>query len=231
MQIGNGKQSGRVRRFSQIWKGIAFIVIIIAGVYATALIGNIVIQNYRMGKYIDSTENYENIDISMEVKQGEIPLFLQFDKRWGNAVYGEDVMAETGCGPTCLSMVYCGLTGDDKWNPYKLACRAELEGYYIYGSGTAWDMMTELAIDIGLNAYELNCSRESIISELQSGHPIICSMRPGDFTTAGHFIVLSGMNTEGNVIVKDPNSQENSNKTWEIERLMPQIKNLWGYCL
>ena len=43
---------------------------------------------------------------------GEIPLYLQKDIRWRQVRYGSDNMGATGCGPTCLSMVACGLRED-----------------------------------------------------------------------------------------------------------------------
>lgn len=171
----------------------------------------------------------DQIDISGEVQKGEIPMFMQTDMRWGSKPYGNGLMAENGCGPTCLSMVYCGLTGDDKWNPYNLACKADEEGYYVAGSGTTWLAMSELADEIGLKCHEVRFDEKTIKEELQNGTPIICAMRPGDFTTTGHFIVLAGIDKKGNVIVRDPNSERNSEKTWPLTVLMPQIKNLWGY--
>ena len=45
------------------------------------------------------------IDVSADVNAGEIPLFLQWDERWGYRSYGGDFLAVTGCGPTALSMV------------------------------------------------------------------------------------------------------------------------------
>lgn len=219
----------RVKRRSYVWKFIVKVVLLAAAIYTAVLLGGTLLQNRNLSKYIEAKGDYENIDISKGVTRGEIPLFLQTDRRWAGAVYGDDIMAETGCGPTCLSMVYCGLTGDDEWNPYKLACKAEMEGYYVRGSGSAWSMMTELANEIGLEAYEVSYDAESIRRELESGHPIICIMGPGDFTTTGHFIVLSEIKEDGSVVVKDPNSKENSKKTWEIEELMRQMKNLWGY--
>ena len=54
-------------------------------------------------------------------------------------------------------------------------------------------------------------------------------MGPGDFTTTGHFIVLTGIGDNGDVLVNDPNSKKNSEKSWSIEKLIPQIRNLWTY--
>ena len=71
-------------------------------------------------------------------------------------------------------------------------------------------------------------SKTSVFHALESGMPIICSMRPGDFTTAGHFIVLTGIE-EGKIKVNDPNSKKNSEKLWDYDTLEPQIKNLWAF--
>lgn len=92
--------------------------------------------------YPKNKDRHVDIDVSKEVTQGKIPLFLQWDERWGYETYGDDFLALTGCGPTCLSMVRCGLSGDSSWNPYKTARMAENSGYYVSGSGSSWDLMT-----------------------------------------------------------------------------------------
>ncbi len=51
-------------------------------------------------------------------------------------------------------------------------------------------------------------------------------MRPGDFTTTGHFILLWGYDENG-FFVNDPNRRSTSEKIWDFETLQPQIKNLW----
>lgn len=179
--------------------------------------------------YFQNRDKHPDIDLAGEVTQGVIPLFLQWDERWGYETYGSDMMAITGCGPTCLSMVLCGLSGDTRWDPLTLAQYAEREGYYVKGAGTAWDLMTMGAEDLGLTCRDLVFDGEHILAWLAGGNPIICAMRPGDFTTTGHFIVLSGVDEYGKVEVCDPNSRGNSEKTWDVEDLIPQIKNLWAY--
>lgn len=169
------------------------------------------------------------IDVSADVNAGEIPLFLQWDERWGYRSYGGDFLAVTGCGPTALSMVYVGLTGDTSMNPYEVAKRAEKEGYYVKGSGSEWSMMTGLASELGLSAKELGLDADLIRKKLEEGHPIICIMGPGDFTTTGHYIVLTAVASDGSIEVHDPNSQKNSDRTWDVEKLMAQTKNLWVY--
>ena len=177
--------------------------------------------------YAENKDKEWDRDVSEEVTKGEIPLFLQWDERWGYETYGGDFLAVTGCGPTCLSMVVCGLTGDIKWNPYEVAKWAEAQGYYVEGSGSAWDLMVSGAEHFGLASEELVFDEGHILAALESGIPIVCAMRPGDFTTGGHFLVLTGVDEKGEIHLNDPNSPEKSAQSWKLEELMPQIKNLW----
>ncbi len=179
--------------------------------------------------YKDHTQDNSPIDISSDVKSGEIPLFLQWDERWGYKKYGDDFLAITGCGPTSLSMVYVGLTGDTDMNPYEMAKKAQNDGYYVSGSGSSWSMMTGLAEELGLSASELGMDESTVKSKLRDGHPIICIMGPGDFTTTGHFIVLTGVSDDGEIEVNDPNSKENSEKNWKFSKISSQIRDMWVY--
>lgn len=179
--------------------------------------------------YPENKDKEFEIDLSDEVTKGTIPLFLQWDERWGYETYGSDFMAVTGCGPTCLSMVRCGLSGDTEWNPLKVANMAEERGYYVDGVGSSWDLMRDGAVQLGLTVNNVIYDANHIIAELEEGNPIICIMRPGDFTTSGHFIVLRGVDEDGKVTVCDPNSKINSEKSWNVDELIPQIKNLWSY--
>lgn len=179
--------------------------------------------------YPEKKDKHPDIDLSQEVSRGEIPLFLQWDERWGYETYGDDLMGINGCGPTCLSMVYCGLSGDTKWDPYQVACMADEQGYYVNGTGSSWELMDMGAVQMGLNVYEVPLGENDILNTLMSGKVMICSVRPGDFTDSGHFIVLCGTDDEGKIIVHDPNSRINSEQTWDMERLVPQIKGLWAY--
>lgn len=165
-----------------------------------------------------------------DVVKGQIPLLLQWDERWGYAIYGDDMIAVNGCGPTTISMVAAGLTGDNTITPYKVAQFSAENGYYAGDSGTSWTLMTEGAQQFGIYGEELGLSEGEIYSALESGHPIICSMKPGDFTTTGHFIVLTGTEA-GKIRVNDPNSRIRSEKLWDYSTLEYQINNLWAYSL
>ncbi len=163
-----------------------------------------------------------------EVTAGVIPHLLQWDERWGYQIYGDNMIAVNGCGPTVISMVAAGLTGDNTITPYRVAKFAEENGYYEGEAGTSWSLMTEGAQQFGIYGEEMGLDENGIFSALESGNPIICSMRPGDFTTTGHFIVLVGTE-DGKIRVNDPNSVKRSEKLWDYETLYPQINNLWVY--
>ena len=91
-----------------------------------------------------------------------------------------------------LAMVACGLTGDNTLTPARIARWAQDNGC-AGETGTSWDLMSSGCGQFGLQAQELALDEGAVFGALQSGRPIICSMRPGDFTTAGHFIVLTGV--------------------------------------
>lgn len=165
-----------------------------------------------------------------KVKKDGIPLLLQWDPRWGYGNYGESIIGISGCGPTSLSMVITGLTGDNSVTPYDVAKFAEEQEYYVPGTGTSWSLFTEGSRHFGVEGREIPLARSSIYNALQSGHPIICSMRPGDFTTTGHIIVLTGIKN-GKITINDPNSKEKSNQLWDYQTLEHQINNLWAFTL
>jgi len=179
--------------------------------------------------YMQHKDKHEEIELDVDWEKGEIPLFLQWDERWGYETYGDDFLALTGCGPTCLAMVRCGLSGDNQWNPYEVAKLAEENGYYVSGSGSSWELMTSGAALLGLKGEEVVFDETHIRSLLSEGTPIICVVGPGDFTDNGHFLVMTGLDPEGHVIIKDPNSKIRSRETWELSDLMGQMKNLWSF--
>lgn len=155
-----------------------------------------------------------------------VPLLLQWDMRWGYQPYGESTVAVSGCAPACLSMAASYLTGDPTLTPYRVAQFAAEQGYYVPGQGTSWSLLSEGAPSLGVQCRQLALDQAQIDAALDAGHPVICSMLPGDFTTEGHFIVLYGR-ADGGYTVRDPNSVERSGKVWSYDTLSGQIAGLW----
>lgn len=164
----------------------------------------------------------------VEWREGTVPHLYQTDPAWADHPYAGGDVRTNGCGPTCLSMVYVALTGKDDLDPAGMADFAERGGHTANGM-TAWTLMTDGAAALGLVAQELPADAGAVAGALGEARPIICSVRPGDFTTTGHFIVLVGMTDDGQVNVNDPNSPERSAHPWDLERVLGQCSNLWAY--
>ncbi|HCO74305.1 MAG TPA: hypothetical protein DIT16_05550 [Clostridium sp.] len=174
-------------------------------------------------------DSNKRISIKQDYQRGKIPLFLQWDKRWGYEKYGSNFIAINGCGPTALAMVAVGLTGNTDINPKVVAEFSSENGYLVDGVGSSWTLMTEGAKHFGLNGTEVPLIKSEILNILRRGQPIIASMGPGAFTTDGHFIVLTGVDSENNIIVNDSDSRKRSRQTWNIDIFMEETENLWTF--
>ena len=167
------------------------------------------------------------IDLSAEAASGEIPLLIQWDRRWGYLPYGDAFIGDAGCGPTCVSMAAIYLTKNPNITPYVVADYSYSHHHRISGSGTSWTLISEESEAFGMHAEQLPLDENTIKMHLDAGRPIIVSVGPGDFTSAGHYILLTGYDSSG-FTIHDPNSPQNSEKHWTFERLSGQILNLWA---
>ncbi len=197
--------------------------------YPEALLNNLCCNPNMLDFALGYPENYDTTSGTLEASELDgIPLFIQWDKRWGYDAYGNDVIGLSGCGPTCLSMIVIGLTKNQEATPDKLADYATEHGYYEQNSGTKWSFMDEVAAVYGVQGYYIYLSKDNMQEELSQGHPLVCAMRSGDFTSQGHFIVIAGM--EGDkFLVHDPNSIERSQQLWDYDTLQYQISAIWAF--
>lgn len=167
------------------------------------------------------------MDLTGLEKSNVVPLLFQWDQRWGYTIYGDDVMALTACGPTCLSMACIYLLKDAKFTPRYVADFSQNEGYYVPGSGSAWTLISEGGEKLGLDVEELPLGKQVMLDALNAGELIICSMKPGIFTRVGHFILMIGTE-DGKFQVNDPNSIIRSRTLWDYDDIKDQIGNLWA---
>lgn len=169
-------------------------------------------------------------DIGDDYVEGQIPLLIQWDERWGYAPYGTSVVAVSGCGPTCMAMVAAGLNHDPTITPAKVAAYGTENSYVDEENNTYWAFMQEAGADFGLSCYSGFLTEQQLAAELSAGHPVICSMGPGYFTQNGHFIVMTGYEN-GQIRINDPFSEENSARTWSYAEIQGQIRAMWVYSL
>lgn len=166
------------------------------------------------------------INLSEYANSQEVPLFLQWDERWGYTKYGSGVMGITGCGPTCLSMACMYILDDPQLTPRYVADFAVENGYCVPGSGSTWTLISEGGRTLGLDVIEIPLDENRIVRNLEVDNPIICIMGPGDFTTDGHFVVMTGYE-DGKIRINDPNSPMRSEMLWDYDAIKDQIRNLW----
>lgn len=136
-----------------------------------------------------------------------VPLYFQTD--YPNNMYGRGTIANNGCGVTCLAMVATYLTGHE-YLPDELA------GYF---GGVAENNIARL--EKGAEAMQLPWEKmenfHKTMAALREGKVVIALMESNSlFTEAQHFIVLTGFNEEGLILVNDP--FEPNYKKWDLKR-------------
>lgn len=167
------------------------------------------------------------IDLTEEASMDSVPLFVQWDKRWGYEKYSGNFFAASGCGPTTLSMVVVYLTHNREASPIAVAKYSKEAGYSVDGSGSSWTLISEGCRHYGVKAKAVALDESRMKAELDEGHPIVVNVGPGDFTDTGHFMVITGYDDEG-FSINDPNSIEKSGKRWLFKNISSQIRAVWS---
>lgn len=167
------------------------------------------------------------IDLTEEASMDSVPLFVQWDKRWGYEKYSGNFFAASGCGPTTLSMVVVYLTHNREASPIAVAKYSKEAGYSVDGSGSSWTLISEGCRHYGVKAKTVALDESRMKAELDAGHPIVINVGPGDFTDTGHFMVITGYDDEG-FSINDPNSIEKSGKRWLFRNISSQIRAVWS---
>lgn len=167
------------------------------------------------------------IDLTEEASMDSVPLFVQWDKRWGYEKYSGNFFAASGCGPTTLSMVVVYLTHNRDASPIAVAKYSKEAGYSVDGSGSSWTLISEGCMHYGVKAKAVALDESRMKAELDEGHPIVVNVGPGDFTDTGHFMVITGYDDEG-FSINDPNSIEKSGKRWLFKNISSQIRAVWS---
>lgn len=175
------------------------------------------------------------IDISGYADCEGVPLFIQWDKQWGYLDYAGNMAGLSACGPTCMAMIMYHFTRDAKYTPaYMMAFAESNKRYCSDGGGTQWAFFKEGGKELGLDVKELTSeqigSERMIANILDSGRIIVMNVKPGIFTTMGHYMLVVGYE-DGKFRVNDPNSPTNSEILWEFEAFADQIRMMWSFAM
>jgi hypothetical protein len=156
---------------------------------------------------------------------------------WSNVAFGGGTISSSGCSVTSLAMVLSYLKGNvhsENWiYPNEIvsaiANRYGNYNYFYAGNGQSWDIFPAVADLYGVRCNAISSS--SILRELSAGHPVIMSCKPSEFTSTGHFIVLTGLSSDGYILVNDPNAAHAaySYKKYPVSYLVSCGKGWWSF--
>lgn len=159
---------------------------------------------------------------------GGIPVILQKDPQWAELPYADGTVGTHGCGPTALTMVYVGLTGDTSMDPPGMCAFSEENGYVEAGV-TGWTLFDYGASQLGLTVHPVITTVTGLRQALEAGQVLVQDCDPGDFTEHGHFIVIVGIDENDQLEIRDPNSRRNTERKWDAQRVLDQHRNIWGF--
>ena len=138
-----------------------------------------------------------------------LPLYRQYDTRWGNHIYDTDSIAKRGCGPTGMAMIATWATGKDDITPDKASDWSVAHGHSVPGQGTGHGFPDAYAKEFGFGMKSQQASKENVDAGLSKG-PLLNNQGPGYFTGGGHYIVIAGKRSDGTYVIHDPNSNKNN---------------------
>ena len=160
------------------------------------------------------------------------PFLLQGDARWGNVPYtsigdSSQTISTSACGPTSMAMV--ARSFGNPVTPVDTIKYSLAHGYRTANSGTSWGFFNNIAADnFGLDTKQYTHA-QAALTDLKAGKPVIASMGPSTFTKGGHYIVLSGMTEDGQILVNDPASTNRTNTAWDPSIFAKEGKQFWSF--
>jgi uncharacterized protein YvpB len=140
--------------------------------------------------------------------------FLQDDTEWGSESYSvigsrSQTIATSGCGPTSMAMVL-NYYVDDTITPLQTSIFALENNHRTRYDGTSWAYFEDMANEYDLEFLQTASSVEALEwMKTQEDPLVICSMGPGLWTSAGHFILLWDVE-DGIAYINDPASTKTS---------------------
>lgn len=131
-------------------------------------------------------------------------------------------IASHGCGPTSAAIVASSLL-NRAISPVEMTQKLCNRGGCSSGGSYNGKIAETLEKDYNLKTKMTNNNQDVIDALGTNKALVIALMGPGTFTSGGHFIVLTGVNTQKQVLVADPNKEER-NKWYPFNTIVEQRK-------
>ena len=136
----------------------------------------------------------------------KIPNIKQNDPKYSSytfPVHSGSSIAANGCGIVSTTLVIQYLTGK-KVSVQTVATWADNNGHS-NGIGSNGTLFPAAAKKWKVGTTKTTKNLNTVIKALQNGRPVISYQGAGLFTSGGHFIVLTGVDSKGKIHVNDPN--------------------------
>ena len=157
-----------------------------------------------------------------------IPLFMQWDERWGFMEYIGGPMGTKGCCPTCLSMLYAGFSGRCDMSPYIVSRLATESGLCDAENGTYGEFVGYFAQHVGLDYAEVY-DLDGAASYLSDGWALVCNLGAGEFTDVGHYVLVTGWADDaGSVQVNDPYNSSVDAQAWPLSTIYYECNSAYA---
>lgn len=163
-----------------------------------------------------------------EPEQDGVPQLFQWDPRWALVEYSSAPLGLSGCAPTSMAMVYSALTGNSDRTPADMAALSRELGCMDETDGTYAEFFETAAPSLGLEIHQIPADRQALLDALSSGALAVCNVGPGDFTDVGHFLVILGVDENGDLRINDPFSKANSERSWDVDVILGQTMGLYA---
>lgn len=121
-------------------------------------------------------------------------------------------IASHGCGPTSLAIVLSSIL-NKKVTPIETTSKVCDSGGCT-SSGSKYANIVSVAKKYNVNTKTTSKEQDVIDALATKNSLVIVLMGPGTFTSGGHFIVLTGVNSKGQVSVADPGNRTRTNQKW-----------------
>ncbi|MBP3765756.1 MAG: glucosaminidase domain-containing protein [Bacilli bacterium] len=164
-----------------------------------------------------------NVDYLNGSFKNQIVYFNQGDySAYKYGTYGS--IKSHGCGPTSMAIVTSSFLGKNV-SPIETTNYACSHGYCT-ASGSTHAVICALAHKYGLTCSgELSstsgAAQQQVVNALASGNSLVVVLaRKGYFTSGGHFFVLTGVDSSGNITIADPGSRKKTGKTFTFNYLI-----------
>ncbi|MEK4476299.1 C39 family peptidase [Paenibacillus sp. FSL R7-0048] len=110
-------------------------------------------------------------------------------------------------------------------DPVTMSKWAYENAYLAEGVGSYHSLIPDGAKHFGLNVTGASINEtQKIINALTQGKLVIAIMGKGHFTSSGHFMVLRGVTSEGEILIADPASRKRSEQVWDFSIILNEAR-------